>query len=270
MSSSLEKAIQKAKRAHQQRKADLGIGEPDSIANQSSGLFHMLKLAAFPRDTMEHNKIIPAIEDKAAIGAYKMLRTRVLQRLRSNAWRNVVVSGAGPGEGKTLTACNLAVSMAGDVNQTVFLVDLDLQRSSVAQYFGMDVTLGIGDYLEGKAEIEDIVYAPADMERIAIIPNRAPMEHSSDLISSPRMKALMTWLKERNKASVVIFDMPPILACDDVLAFLPSVDALLLVVAENVTQRSELERAVEVLGDVNLLGVVLNRTREHHKETAYY
>jgi protein-tyrosine kinase len=270
MSSSLEKAIDKARIAHQKRRARMDAGSPGAGDSEAGELFRIVSLAPLEPDTMERNKIIPAVEDKPAITAYKVLRTRVLQRLRSNSWRNIVVSGAGAGEGKTLTACNLAVSIARDVNQSVFLVDLDLQHSSIARYFGLDVRQGIGDYLAGHADIEDIVYAPAGLDRIAIIPNREPIENSSELIASPRMKALMKWLKERANAPLAIFDMPPILACDDVLAFLPSADALLLVASEAITQRSELTRAVEMVGDVNLVGVVLNRSREHQKSQAYY
>ena len=81
---------------------------------------------------MEVNGILPALDDKAAITAYKMLRTRVLQRMRSNNWRTLIVTAAGVGDGKTVTACNLSVSIANDVNQSVILVDLDLQRPSIA------------------------------------------------------------------------------------------------------------------------------------------
>jgi protein-tyrosine kinase len=270
MSSSLEKAIDKAKIEHQKRRAQMDAGGTGVGDIKASGLSRILALASLKPDTMERNKIIPAVEDKSAITAYKVLRTRVLQRLRSNSWRNIVVSGAGPGEGKTLTACNLAVSIAKDVNQSVFLVDLDLQHSSVAKYFGLDVKQGIGDYLAGHADIEDIVYAPAGLDRIALIPNREPVENSSELIASPRMKALMRWLKERANGPLAIFDMPPILACDDVLAFLPSADALLLVASEAITPRNQLARAIEMVGDVNLLGVVLNRSREQQKTSAYY
>jgi len=269
MSSSLEKAIEKARIDHKRRREayDMGLAAP---APEASGLFRIISQAVLKPKVMERNKLIPAIEDKAAITAYKVLRTRVLQRMRSNGWRNLVITGAGSAEGKTLTACNLAVSISRDVNQSVMLVDLDLQRSSVAKNFGLDVKLGLGDYLAGNAEIEDIIYAPEDMERIVIIPNREPIEHSSDLIASPRMKALMKWIRDRDSKPLAIFDMPPVLSCDDVLAFLPSTDAVLLIASEGVTERSGLERTLDMLGDADLLGVVLNRSREQHKASAYY
>ena len=268
MSSTLEKAIARARSAEQARRA--GFPQGGSTGPEASGFYKLLSPTGVKPETMERNKIMPEIVDKTAISAYKVLRTRTLQRLRSNNWRTFLVTAADTGEGKTLTASNLAVSIARDVNQSVFLIDLDLQRPSVAKYFGLDVKLGIGDYLRGEAEIEDILYTPEDMERIVIVPNREPVDNASELIGSPRMKAFMKWLTERKSAPLAIFDTPPILACDDVLAFLPSVDAVLFVVAEEGTERNRLSRAIEMLGDFNLLGTVLNKSREHQKSSAYY
>ena len=78
------------------------------------------------------------------------------------------------------------------------------------------------------------------------------------------------WLREQGGAPMSIFDMPPVLACDDVLALYPAVDALLMVASEGITERNNLSRALEMLTDVNLLGVVLNRTRERNKISPYY
>lgn len=266
MSSTLEKAIARAREDEQARRATATQGGRP----EASGLYKLLSSVEVKPKTMERNKIMPEIADKTAISAYKVLRTRVLQRLRSNKWRTFLVTAADTGEGKTLTASNLAISISRDVNQSVFLVDLDLQRPSVAKYFGIDVKLGIGDYLKGEAEIEDILYSPEGMERIVIVPSSGPVENASELIGSPRMKAFMKWIIERRSAPLAIFDTPPILACDDVLAFLPSVDAVLFVVAEEGTERSRLARAIEMLGDFNLLGTVLNKSREHQKTSAYY
>jgi Mrp family chromosome partitioning ATPase len=190
--------------------------------------------------------------------------------MRTNEWQTLIVTGAGPGEGKTLTACNLAVSVSNDVNQSVILVDLDLQRPSLASYFGLDVKASIGDYLTGQAQLDDIVYSPAGMERLVIIPNRESVSNSSDLLASPRMRALLDWLKTQGPDTISIFDMPPVLACDDVLAFSPYVDAILMVVAEGTTDRNALARTMEMMGDRNLLGVVLNQTREKDSVGSYY
>jgi Mrp family chromosome partitioning ATPase len=267
--------IQKVLEAEKKRSAgrhspprSLGQATRDIVA--ATGIFKALSTTRVESKAMERNKILPAIDDRGAVTAYKMMRTRVLQRMRSNNWHSLIVTGAGADEGKTLTASNLAVSISNDVNQAVILVDLDLQRPSLASYFGLDVRASIGDYLLGNAQLEEIVYAPAGMDRIVIVPNRDPVPNSSDLLASPRMRRLLDWLNEQGNDAIIIFDMPPVLACDDVLAFSPYADAILMVVAEGMTERSALSTTMEMLGDRNLLGVVLNQSREKGSVSSYY
>jgi len=175
------------------------------------------------------------------------------------------------GEGKTLTAINLAIALAQDPSTWVALIDLDLQRPRIAEYLGMRNAhgeKGLGDYLQGNASFENVVYAP-DIERLLVIPNFTPIVNSSEMLASQRMLEMMQALDAEQPRRILIFDMPPVLAADDVLAFAPQIDGLLLVVAEGTTERDSLRRAKEVLSEMNLLGVVLNRSAEHN-DKAYY
>jgi protein-tyrosine kinase len=224
------------------------------------------------RAVLEENNILPQVTDAAALRAYKILRTRLLRRLEANQWHSFAVTGATAGEGKTLTSINLAMALAQDSNTWVFLVDLDLQRPKVASYLGMNNSLGergLTDFLLGDASFEQITYSPTSMERLAVIPNFQAVANSSDLLTSPRTDELIRALEAETPRRVVIFDMPPVLASDDVLAFSPQVDGLLLVVAESTTSRDALRSAKELLQEMNLLGVVLNRS-EAQEEGAYY
>lgn len=283
---SIEKAIEKSRRpksaesrSRRKKKSSSDTrqaGKPDSSDDSGekvsqSGVFKIFQTAHPDKEVMEESRFVSAVDDRSAIAAYKMFRTRVLHRMRSNNWRTLLVTSTGAGEGKTLTAANLALSISRDVNQSVLLVDLDLQRSKVAQYFGFDVdiTNGIGEYLTGNAEIPDIVYSPSGLQRISIIPNLHTIEQSSELLSGPRMKALMEWIQQQSNQTIVIFDMPPVLVDDDVLAFCPDVDAVLVVVAQGKTDRVALERAMGLLAETNLLGVVLNKCDEKIGDNAY-
>jgi protein-tyrosine kinase len=215
--------------------------------------------------------VLPQLHDAGALRAYKILRTRVLRRLESNQWHSFAVTGVTAGEGKTLTAINLAIAMAQDSNTWVALIDLDLQRPRVAEYLGLRNTRGekgLSDYLAGNASFENIVYCP-EIERLAVIPNFSVVPNSSETLTSPRMLDLMQALEAETPRRVLIFDMPPVLAADDVLAFAPQIDGLLMVVAEGTTDRNALRRAKEVLAEMNLLGVVLNRSAERN-DAAYY
>jgi capsular exopolysaccharide synthesis family protein len=227
---------------------------------------------ALDKAALHDNFVLPQLQDAGALRAYKILRTRVLRRLEANQWRSFAITGVTAGEGKTLTAVNLAIALAQDVNTWVALVDLDLQRPRIAEYLGMRGgrgEKGLSDYLQGDATFENIVYAPSDIERLAIIPNFTPLLNASETLTSPRMGELMQALEAETPRRILIFDMPPVLAADDVLAFAPQIDGLLLVVAEGTTDRNQLTRAKEVLAEMNLLGVVLNRSAERN-DAAYY
>jgi protein-tyrosine kinase len=226
---------------------------------------------ALDERVLEENRVLPKVTDYAALRAYKILRTRLLRRLEANQWTSFAVTGVTAGEGKTLTALNLALALAQDVNTCVFLVDLDLQRPRIASYLGMSNLhgeKGLSDYLLGDESMDNIIYSP-DIERFAVIPNFQPLQQSSELLASPRMLELLRMLENEMPRRIVIFDMPPILASDDVLAVAPPLDGVLLVVGEGATSRDSLRSAKEVLAEMNLLGGVHNRSSERD-DNAYY
>jgi Mrp family chromosome partitioning ATPase len=218
---------------------------------------------------MEENRILPQISDRAALRAYKIMRTRLLQRLAQNNWQSLAVTGTDTGQGKTLTAINLAIALAQDPNTSVILVDLDLQRPMIGTYMGMTFQHGLGEYLTGEAELDQIIYSPG-IERLAVIPNSISFEHSSERLSGPRMLELESFIQAESPQRIVIYDMPPLLLSDDVLTFAPQVDGILLVVSEGFTTRNALKKSKEILAEMNLIGVVLNRSTERDDAAYYY
>jgi len=254
-------------------RAKQGLRRPDQALDSSVAVANAKKFNEVPLNaqTMEHYCILPQSEDQSALRAYKILRTRVLQRMVSNNWYSIAVTGSTTGEGKTVTAINLAIALAQDVNTWVFLVDLDLQRPQIADYLGMEFGKGLGDYLSGEGDLglQDICYNVAGIERLAVIPNSQVLRHSSELLVSPRMNALSQALSAEAPRRIVVFDMPPLLASDDVLAFAPQVDGLLLVLAEGISARASLEKSKQLIGNTNLIGVVLNRSTES-SDSPYY
>jgi Mrp family chromosome partitioning ATPase len=226
------------------------------------------KPAGIDPESMERHGVLLQVRDETAERSYKILRTRMQQRMETMPWYSIAVTAAAAGDGKTLTAINVAIALARDVNTWVFLVDLDMQRPHVGAYLGLRYDKGLSDYLAGTANFEDIVYEPG-VERLAVIPNGRPLEQSSELLASPRIFDLVRSLAAEVPRRIVIFDMPPLLLSDDVLRFLPNVDGLLFVVSEGKTPRSALVHAREVLPEDKLLGVVLNRSHER-EESGYY
>ncbi len=213
-----------------------------------------------PRTLREHRLIgrVTAGEEDFA-NAYKILRTRILRQLRQNDWNVLAITSPGHHEGKTLTATNLAISMAREVTGTVLLVDANLQRPEIHRLFGFSPEAGQSDYLTGKATIPDILINPG-IERFVCLPGRQALSNHSEMLASPLMSELVEELKHRYPSRTVIFDLPPVLKADDVLAFAPYVDATLLVVEDGRTSADDVRRAVGLLEDsTHFLGAILNK-----------
>ncbi|HKZ72588.1 MAG TPA: CpsD/CapB family tyrosine-protein kinase [Steroidobacteraceae bacterium] len=268
----IEEAIRKATLERAAGRGNLAmqprVARPVPSTAAAEAAARQFALAPPDPETMERHHVLPALSDVAVSRAYKILRTRVLQRMRAKGWHSLGVTGTAAGEGKSLTAINLALALAQDVNTWVFLVDLDLQRPQVGVYLGMRYERGLTDYLTGHAESDQIIY-DTGIKRLAVIPNAHPVEQSSEYLSSPRMIELMNALDAETPRRIVVFDMPPLLVSDDVLAFAPRLDSLLFVVSQGQTARRTIANAREILAEMNLIGVVLNRSTERN-DSPYY
>jgi protein-tyrosine kinase len=198
----------------------------------------------------------------AAVAAFRMLRTQVIQRMDENGWRTMAVLSPGANDGKTTTAINLAVSLANDHRHTVLLVDCDLRQPAIGATLGINPEFGVDDLLQGRARIEQCLYHPEGFDRLVVLPARAALANSSEALAGPRGRALVADLRDRYPERIVVFDLPPVLGIDDALAFLPLVECGLVVIAERVTPRDDLLRCMELLRKTPILGTVLNRATD--------
>jgi capsular exopolysaccharide synthesis family protein len=190
-----------------------------------------------------------------------MLRTQVLQRMNAHQWNALAITSPGSGQGKTLTAINLAISLAREVRHTVLLADFDLRNPSIHKYFDFAPRYGINDYLVYDTPLPEILLNPG-IERLVILPGRESLFNSSEMLASPKMTQLVTELKDRYPSRFVLFDLPPLLSADDALAFAPFVDSVLLILEEGKTKRDDVQRAVGLLHHTNIIGTVLNKSEE--------
>jgi len=177
--------------------------------------------------------------------------------MNQSALRTLGITSVNYGDGKTTVALNLAISIALDLKQTVLLVDLDLRKPNVTEYLGVQPLFGITDYFLDDIPIAKCLLRPS-FDRMTILPAGQPIEHSSEVLGSPKIAALAHELKARYPDRLIIYDMPPALAQDDPIAFLPHVDAVLLVTNDNATKVNELKHALHVLSGANVIGTVLN------------
>jgi Mrp family chromosome partitioning ATPase len=207
------------------------------------------------------NHVIAAHDGDPTANIYRILRSQVLRKLADGGWSTIAVCSASPGEGKTLTAVNLAISLSMDVNHTVLLVDLDLRDPGVATTFGIEPTFGIDDYLKGRVELAKCLVNPG-IERLVLLPMREAMDRSSEVLGSPMIARLAHELRVRYPDRIVIYDMPSVLPTDDCLAFMPNVESTLFVVAEGESRGTDIQRALIMLKKHNILGTILNKSRE--------
>ncbi len=262
----MERIKQALERARRERKQEpprpTGADERLPVAGHDSRIsYSKTRTFQVSPSVLRKYRVITGREADSATTAYKMLRTQVLQRMKEKGWNALAITSPGNGEGKTLTAVNLAISLAREVNHTVLLVDLDLRRPSVHQFFGYKPEQGLSDHLLADAPLHEILFNPG-MERLVVLPGREPMFNSSEVLSSPKMVQLVEELKNRYPSRLVLFDLPPLLSADDVLAFAPYVDAALVVIEDGETSKTQLAQAMGYLKATNILGTVLNKSDE--------
>jgi len=179
------------------------------------------------------------------------------------------LTGLQAGEGKTLTAINLAISLSQEVDKTVLLVDADLRRPAIHEYLGLHKGPGLVDYLSVFSQpIPEVLVHPESFAKFVVLPGGRQVSEAAELISSPMMVELVEELKHFYPDRYVLFDLPPVLSFADALAFAPLMDGIILVVEKGKTSKEDIHRCLELLKDFPVLGTVLNKVEG--KEQGYY
>jgi Mrp family chromosome partitioning ATPase len=199
--------------------------------------------------------------NSAATASYRMLRTRVLHRARANAWHIVGITSPGAGEGKTITAINLALTMSREKNNHVFLVDLDLRNPKICRYLRVGPVAEINDLFEGSAKPEDLFFT-IGVDNLCIVGTSTGTDRSSEMLAAGKIELLFDYIRSISSDPLILVDLPPILSTDDALVMAPKMDACLLVVSEGKSRRDSTAKALEVLEEFTIAGIVLNRSRE--------
>lgn len=268
----LKQALERARAEREEAKSPgIGLVQPSrKPASGSAGQVHAspaqdivyarTRTAAIDAARLRERRVITAATREPVDSAYKVLRTVLLQRMRANGWKTLGITAARQGNGKTLTAINLAISLAREKNQTVLLADFDLAHPSVARYLFDESLPGISDYLQGHRSLPEILVNPG-IEGLVVLPGNEPIADSSERLTSPELTSLVVELKSRYPNRMIVFDLPPVLTGDDVMAFAPNVDGLLLVVEDGVTTKDDLRRAHDTLDASRIIGTVLNKAK---------
>jgi protein-tyrosine kinase len=219
-------------------------------------------------DRLEKQRIVAHQKSHPASWAFDLLRTQVLQKMDENGWRTLAVTSPTPGSGKTVVAINLAIAIAQHTNRSALLVDLDLRRPQVAVSLGLPAEVSLNQVLIGNVGIEDAMVNPG-IPRLVVLPTRQAISASAEMLASGKVANLLGELRERYEDRIVVVDLPPVLAADDVLAVVPQIDCVLMVVGNGTSTRKEIEESMRRLSNVQLIGVVLNKD-DAPTQNAYY
>ena len=206
---------------------------------------------------MAANRCVAFLADSPDVEFYRQLRTRILQ-LSGGVGATVMVTSALPGEGKTLTSINLALTFAKEFKQTALLVDCDLRQQQIHGMMGFPSDRGLVDYLMDDCPIPELFVWPG-VEKLSVISGGRTVRDSCELLGSPGMKDLVHDMKHRYPERYVFFDAPSILSSADAVAFAPLVDYILVVAQAGRTSLKDINRAVELLPPEKVLGLVMNR-----------
>jgi non-specific protein-tyrosine kinase len=207
---------------------------------------------------IENNRCVGLLPDAAEHDAYKMLRIQIGQRMQANGWNTLMVASPRPAEGRTVTAINLAAMFAREYQRTVLLVDADLRRQSVQALLGYENHKGLVDHLLDGCPIKDIIVWPG-VEKLTIISGGRTIHESAELLGSSQMAAFMQEIRQRYRDRFIILDTPPLLDSADTLALAPLVDGIVVVVDAGKTPMPDIQKALALLPQEKILGLVMNR-----------
>ena len=188
---------------------------------------------------------------------YRSLRTRIKRAEANRSIRTMVITSPAKGDGKSLTAANLALTMGQEFQQRILLMDADLRRPSVQTLFGLGDGPGLSDVLMGGAELDDVLVTLPEYH-VTLLPAGAQPSHPAEMLGSASMRRVLDTL--RTQFDRILIDMPPVAPLADLQIVAPLVDGVLMIVRAGVTPKPAIEQALAGLDMSKVLGLVLNES----------
>jgi protein-tyrosine kinase len=183
--------------------------------------------------------------------------------------RIIMVASAVPGDGKTFTSINLAWSMALERDISVLLVDSDVSKQHISGIFGLGGQKGLLDALVDESVDPESLVVPTNIRGLAILPAGTPVEGTAELISSNRMRHIMTSLCARNPRRILLLDSPPLLITNEGRALVKIAGQVVLVVRASKTPSHAVQAAIDLFEPSQAGGLILNQVKAGLTEGYY-
>ena len=225
------------------------FGEPVETAEKTA-----------PDDLVLDDKLVSFFAPSSMVAEqFRRLRTHIIKPGLDESPKTILVTSTMAGEGKSLIAINLAITIAIELHSQALLVDCDLRNPSLTRFFGLQEKKGLSDYLLGQAAVPDLLITTS-VEKLTILPGGDIRDNPVELIGSNKMKSLVEDLKSRFANRYIILDSSPVLATTEPAVLGEMVDGILFVVKSGETPRESVQQALRLMKKEKILGVVLNDT----------
>ncbi len=278
--SRIEQALQKAKKSRisgAEQKADINNIEQESATSIDLNIYSAEtnnssdQLLEVEPITVNNRMLITALDERTnAVEEYNKLRSTVISLTRGEAFLNsLIITSCAPSEGKSITALNLAISLAKEQDHTVLLVDADLRRPSLHRYLGISPEYGLAHCLRDGLPIEKAL-VKTGLGKLVLLPAGDIIKDPLDMLSSKRMEDIVLELKQRYPERYVLIDTPPAVPFADASVLSKMVDSTLFVVREGVATKSVITKTLEDFRRKGILGVVYNDSKAASKKHGYY
>ncbi len=228
------------------------------------------ELAAFDPEPrlLARNHVVTFEDVDPAHSHFDILRTKVLRTMQRGGWTSLGITSPTSGCGKTTLALNIAFSLAHQPDVRTVLVELDLRRPAMARQIGLKAPQSMASVLQGTRGVAESFVRYGD--NLAIGTNSQSVRDSAELLMNGRTAEGVAAIKRAFLPDILVYDLPPMLQSDDVMAFLPHLDCVLLVAGAEKSRLDEVDKCEKDLAEqTNVLGVVLNSCRYMSEDFGY-
>ena len=211
--------------------------------------------------------VTPDLPRSAIAEEFRLIKRPLLQNATATgptAIENgslIMVTSAMPGEGKSFTAINLAISMAMELDYTVLLVDADVSRPSVLNRLGLPPERGLMDVLSGEVSDLGDVLLRTNIEKLSILPAGMPHSRATEMLASESMNRLLEQIANRYPDRIIVFDSPPLLVTTEARVLATHMGQVVIVVEAERTTHGTIKQALATIEGCPVKLMVLNKSR---------
>jgi exopolysaccharide/PEP-CTERM locus tyrosine autokinase len=227
--------------------------------------------APSPRFSGKIEHLMVSLLDNQSVAAeqFRLLRTKIFCKDAACTSRAIMVTSPQSLDGKSTVAANLAVTIAKSINEHVLLVDCDLRRPILHQFFGIPKSSGISDYLEKGTSVAPY-FLKTEVNKLTLLPAGNPPPNPAELLSSDKMRELVEELRNRYQDRCIIFDSAPLGIAAETGFLSTMMDGVLLVIRYGRTSNKTIMKAVENVSPDKILGIVFNAHEERPRDYKHY